>query len=304
MGTSLRKYMIKGTDKMKRLASLILVCTVMLCALPACATAEASSAGLMQRIYAANRTEALKLRHAAMKTHMSGAGGIDYEVYWDSDYQIESNPSVQGYYGIRVTCGRYDYIVQEDGEFRRCVSLDTWMDQYQLFNEDILLEEVLSTEEADGALVVTTAAETDEAAEYYAGVRSISIAGEEKIYAVDPETMELLSWRWEAVFPDGTREVYREITVEHEAERPHQDAIDAIEARLAEAPEMRTTTFVYDEGTPTARTYVFTSPVGELIHLWGFDQFGIHYEIDPDRSIPTNEARDNDAVYYLVRVEE
>ena len=313
---------------MKKLVATILVLTLMLCVgvspavgmadagIDADSDADAIPAGLMQRVYAANRTEALKSGHASTQTHMTGVNDIDYTVYWDDEYQIETNLSEYGYYGVRVTCDRYDYIARKNGEFRRVVSLDTWRDMYQLFQEDIMLEEVLSAKEAGGVLVVTTAADSGEVSAYYgeshgedhgenrAESRDVSEIREERIYELDAETMELRSFRREAVFPDGSREVYREITMEHDVERPHPEAVEAIENHLSEAEEMRTTTFVYDEGTPFARTYVFPTPVGDQIFLWSFDQYGFHYVLDPERSEPTNQARDNDAIYYLVRAEE
>ena len=289
---------------MKKLVAAILVFTFLWCGISTYGMAEADPSGYMQRIYAANRTEAWKLRHTSTQTHMVGVNDIDYTVYWDGEYQIEVNPSEYGYYGIRVTCDRYDYIAREDGGFRRFVSLDTQADMYQIFDVDILQEEVLSAEESDGALVVTTAAGSGEVSEYYAQTRNVSQVQEERVYTLDPDTMEMRSFRREAVFPDGSREVYREITVEHDVDRPHLQAVEAIEAHLSTPGQMRTTTFIYDEGTACARTYIFPTQVGDQIYLWGFDQYGIRYVIDPERSIPANEARDNDAVYYLVRAEE
>lgn len=31
---------------------------------------------------------------------------------------------------------------------------------------------------------------------------------------------------------------------------------------------------------------------------------GVNYRLDADRSVPTNEAKDNDAIAYLIRIED
>lgn len=77
-----------------------------------------------------------------------------------------------------------------------------------------------------------------------------------------------------------------------------------IQAHLDAASNYRSTTFVLDEGTTYEVRYTYMTPMGDGCFMpEEITKDGIPYRIDAERSILTNEAKDNDAILYLDRVD-
>ncbi|MBQ3479781.1 MAG: hypothetical protein IJH25_16625, partial [Clostridia bacterium] len=102
----------------------------------------------------------------------------------------------------------------------------------------------------------------------------------------------------------GSEEVFYDATIEFDVDPIHQETIDAIEKHLYEEEhDTHTTTFIFDDDKPCKRTYSYETPVGDGCLIYLLEDHGYRYKIDQERSVASNEALDNDAVYYMVRVE-
>ena len=255
---------------MKKLLSVFL-CVVLLCAsVPAVAAADTEN--ILAQIYAANTGYALRENHTSRKIT---SGNVT--VYMDMLHEVTDDPDY--YPGIRVRSGEYDYVALTDGGFQRFISLDPEYDTWQFFNEDLFQSRLISVEEQEDTITVT-----------------VENWDETQTIIVDADTLELLE------YSSGEYTA----KVEYDVDMICPDVVEAIEDHLyaEEDVPVRTTTMIFDDGTPYNRTFIFETPVGDGCLLAGLVESNIPYEFDMERSTPTNEARDNNAVYYFVRVTE
>lgn len=275
---------------MKKAISLILV--LLLCAALPCL---AETDNLLQRVYDANTGEALRANHESRLSLSTEKDHPEVTRYQDIYYEIAYIPNWEG---VRVRTNDYDYLAMDEGGFRRYISLEDAQDPWQFYSERLLGMEIISVEEEGDTLVMTVRLPKNIATDFYP-----EAVESREVHVLDAETLELKSFRSVAVMPDGSEETFYEETIQFDVERAYTEAIEAIEKHLFEEEyDTRTTTFIFDDDKPCKRTYVYETPVGDGCISSTFSENGYLYEIDPERGEPSNEALDNDAVYYMVRV--
>ena len=279
---------------MKKIFSFVLVLILLFCA---AMPGFADNDDLLERIYVANSGDTLRATHESRLIHISRKDQADTIIYSGLYYEVFEDPDYLP--GIRVRSSEYDYVAMEEGGFRRFIQLEMEDDSWVFFTMGFLDMEVVSAEEDGETLVVTVSTPENYATDYFpeaVETREVSV--------VDANTLEMKSYRALAVMPDGSEEVFYEAEVEFDVDPIHQETIDALEKHLYEDElDTRTTTFIFDDDKPCKRTYVFETPVGDGCLVANFVDGGYEYEIDPERSISSNEAFDNDAVYYMNRID-
>ena len=292
---------------MKKIMSLVLI--LLLCmalvSLPALSenndlsesSALSENNDLFSRIYNANTGEALQAAHESRLIHVTEKDRPDTIVFMGQYYQVQESPDL--FPGIRVRSSEYDYIALEDGSFQRFLTLELEADPWQYFRDPLLEMEQISSEEKDGTIVVAY-----KAAENYADMYYPDAVDTKEIIVVDADSLEMKTYQAVALLPDGSEEVFYEADIEFDIDPIHQETIDAIEKHLYEEEhDTRTTTLIFDDDKPCKRTYSFETPVGDGCLIYLLEDHGYRYKIDQERSVASNEALDNDAVYYMVRVE-
>lgn len=277
---------------MKKTIALILMLIVLLCAaLPGFADSD----DLLNRIYAANTGDALRSAHESRVMRFTMMDETETTIYTGQFYEIRDDADYQG---IRVRTSEYDYVALDDGSFQRFITLDMQADPWQFYPEPLLGRELISSEEADGALTVAFKVLNNVGIDYYPDAVETR-----EVHVLDADTLELKSYRALTVLPDGSEATFYEATVEYDVEQIHPEAVEAIENHLYEEDfDTRTTTFIFDDDKPCKRTFVYETPVGDGVMVASFIEHGYQYQIDQERSVKSNEAKDNDAVYYMTRV--
>lgn len=275
--------------------TLCLVLVLLLCA--ALTTfAETDTNNLLQRVYDANTSDALRANHESRLAHITEKDRQEYTEYQDAYYEVMYIPDF--YQGVRVRTSEYDYVKLDEGGFCRFITYADQLDPWQFYSERLFEMELISAEEEGDTLVMTVRVPGDFTNDYYPEAVEIR-----EVHVLDAETLELKSYRQLAVMPDGTEETFYEATIEFDVERIYPEAIEAIENHLYEEEhDTRTTTFIFDDDKPCKRTYIFETPVGDGCLINEFMENGYQYERDMERSEPSNEALDNNAVYYMARV--
>lgn len=286
---------------MKKLLAMILCAALLCAALLPVATAEADGDNLLWRIYAANWGDALRAAHESLVIRNVDKDGVETTSYMGTYYHVVDSRYLDG---IRVRSSAYDYVLAADGAFGRFLTLDMENDPWQFYTEFFVQGEVLSVEEQGDSIVVTVKPAENYAPSVYPEREDADRIETKEVCVLDADTLESRSYQEVAVFPDGTEEAFHEATMEYDVECPYPEAIETIEAHLFgdEEAATRTTTFIIDEGTPACRSYSFETLVGDRCIIGALSERGIEYEFDMERSTPSNDAYDNDAVYYLVRV--
>ena len=280
---------------MKKIISLMLV--QLLCIAMVSLPALSENNDLFSRIYNANTSDALQAAHKSCIFHSTEKGMADIIIYTGQDYYVQESPDLLP--GIRVRSSEYDYIALEDGSFQRLLTLETESDPWEFLDPQLGMEQISSSEEKDSSLVVTF-----KSADNYADMYYPDAIETKAILVVDADSLEMKSCQWVAILPDGSEEVFYDATIEFDVDPIHQETIDAIEKHLYEEEhDTRTTTFIFDDDKPCKRTYSYETPVGDGCLIYLLEDHGYRYKIDQERSVASNEALDNDAVYYMVRVE-
>lgn len=282
---------------MKKIMSLVLILLLSV-SLPALSEKNALSDNndLFSRIYNANTSDALQAAHESCIFHSTEKGMADIIIYTGQYYYVQESPDLLP--GIRVRSSEYDYIAQEDGSFQRLITLETESDPWEFLDPQLGMEQI-SSEEENGTIVMTF-----KSADNYADMYYPDAIETKAILVVDADSLEMKSFQWVAILPDGSEEVFYDATIEFDVDPIHQETIDAIEKHLyKEEHDTHTTTFIFDDDKPCKRTYSFETPVGDGCLIYILEDHGYRYKIDQERGVASNEALDNDAVYYMVRVE-
>ena len=282
---------------MKKIMSLVLILLLSV-SLPALSEKNdlSDTNDLFSRIYNANTSDALQAAHESCIFHSTEKGMADIIIYTGKDYYVQESPDLLP--GIRVRSSEYDYIALEDGSFQRLITLVTESDPWEFLDPQLGMEQI-SSEEENGALVVTFKSSDNYADMYYPDAIETKA-----ILVVDADSLEMKSFQWVAILPDGSEEVFYDATIEFDVDPIHQETIDAIEKHLYEEDhDTHTTTFIFDDDKPCKRTYSFETPVGDGCLIYILEDHGYRYKIDQERGVASNEVLDNDAVYYMVRVE-
>ena len=124
------------------------------------------------------------------------------------------------------------------------------------------------------------------------------------VYVLDADTLELMSITDYDTLPDGSEVKAYELRFAYDVDLPYAEEIAAIQAHLDAASDYRSTTFVLDEGTAYEVRYTYITPKGDGCFMpEEITKDGIPYRIDAERSTLTNEAKDNDAILYLDRLD-
>ena len=172
----------------------------------------------------------------------------------------------------------------------------------------MLSEEVLSVEEQDGLLTVTTRPSEEKRQsileDEYAAMEDRDKIQFRIVYVLDADTLELMSITDYDTLPDGSEVKAYELLFAYDVDLPYAEEIAAIQAHLDAASDYRSTTFVLDEGTAYEVRYTYITPKGDGCFMpEEITKDGIPYRIDAERSTLTNEAKDNDAILYLDRLD-
>ena len=253
---------------------------------------------LLKQVYSANTGDALRSKHSSLLITALDKEGSEHLVYLDRNIKLIEKDSAL-FSGYRVN----NYILKDDGSFCRFISFDDEGDRWQVLSPDILLETVANLESVGETLVLTVTAVKDWDSEYYTTDADIRT-----ILTIDARTLEIISVKETALFQDGKEEIYRATTIEYGANRPDCDVYPSLSSLLFEhlynkeafqSVTMRTVSYIFDADTAYERQVSYSVPVGDGIVLRSMIVNGTEYYIDENRSIPDNEYKDNDAVYYL-----
>ena len=283
---------------MKKIMSLVLILLLSV-SLPALSEKNdlSDTNDLFSRIYNANTSDALQAAHESCIFHSTEKDMADIIIYTGQNYYVQESPDLL--LGIRVRSSEYDYIALEDGSFQRLLTLETESDPWEFLDPQLGMEQIISSEEENSALVVTF-----KSADNYADLYYPDAIATKAILVVDADSLEIKSFQWVAILSDGSEEVFYEADIEFDIDPIHQETIDAIEKHLYQEEHVtHTTTFIFDDDKPCKRTYSYETPVGDGCLIYLLEDHGYRYKIDQERGVASNEALDNDAVYYMVRVE-
>ena len=283
---------------MKKIMSLVLILLLSV-SLPALSEKNdlSDTNELFSRIYNANSSDALQAAHESCIFHSTEKDMADIIIYTGQNYYVQESPDLL--LGIRVRSSEYDYIALEDGSFQRLLTLETESDPWEFLDPQLGMEQIISSEEENSALVVTF-----KSADNYADLYYPDAIATKAILVVDADSLEIKSFQWVAILSDGSEEVFYEADIEFDIDPIHQETIDAIEKHLYQEEHVtHTTTFIFDDDKPCKRTYSYETPVGDGCLIYLLEDHGYRYKIDQERGVASNEALDNDAVYYMVRVE-
>ena len=261
---------------------------------------------LLTRIYLANDAETLRQKHESVLCRRYDSGDEESLSYADASHTIIRNPKIFGN-GVFVSGADYSYVLGDDGAFSRLISFDPLPDPWAVLDDGILgqtIERVDDYYTDRRCLEITAYLSASQEIDYWQNAQIDEEAQMRTVISVDYETLELQSIQTVLIFQDDTRRTLESFVVLFDENEvlPEADAIEPIEAHLHAASEYRSTTFVLDAQTDLERRYTYQTPVGDgcLVFL---TENGTDYEIDYDSSTPTNDAKDNDAIYYLKRVE-
>jgi len=293
--------------KMKKI-NLLLMTALLAClvCMPLNSAAEgAAHDNLLARIYLKNNPgEILKYHRSFTCAEVEEGDSAIY--YIDAEVSVKDCSESHDY--IRVRTPEFDYCHFAGDIFGRWISFESEPCVWEGLSTDMLSEEVLSVEEQDGLLTLTT--QPSEAyrkrilEDEYADMEDREKIRLRVVYVLDADTLELKSVTDYDTLPDGDEVQTWGLRFDYDVDLPYGDEVSAIQAHLAEAGEYRTTTCVFDEGTAYEARYVFPTPIGDGCYLsMTISKDGIRYQIDAERTIPTNEAKDNDATLYLDRVD-
>ena len=203
------------------------------------------------------------------------------------------------YPGLRVRTSDYDYMELTASGFERFLTLTAEPDPWEYYDEELRYVAFISAEEAGDTIVVT-----NRALENYATQFCPEAVDTKTVIVVDADTLELQTLMTVAILPDGSEQTCYEMTQEWDVEPFHPEVIEAIEKHLYEEEhETRTTTLIFDDDKPCKRSITYETPMGDGCRIDKYVGQGWEYEVDFERGVPSTKARDNDAVYYLVRVE-
>ena len=281
---------------MKKTICLILI--IVLCV--GCALAHAQNESLSRaddlllQVYRANLGAALREKYTSRLISIR-EGDNAHTIYLEADRLIDFNPL---WGGVRLKWGNWDYVVGDDGRYYRYVTFEAESDPWQLLDQSILTEKVLSAEESGSTLIITTVrVEAFDRTHY---VRNCEIQTD---ITIDAKTLEIVSLKKTALLPDGVQDVFYEAQIENNAACPIDDSrmrlqiMDHIDHTLREGS--RTVSFVigWDYGAEYRISCVL--PKGDDVIVGSYSIGGMEYIVDDQQSIYSNEDRRNDAVYYL-----
>lgn len=297
----------EGIMKMKKVEMLLLIVllTYLVC-MPRNAAAEgATQDNLLARIFVKNsQSEILRNHRSFTCTDVDEADGSTY--YIDADVSVKD--CVESHDYVRVRTSEFDYCRFTSGVLGRWVHFESDSCSWAGLSEDMLSEKVLSVEEQDGMLTVTTRPSEEVRKnileDEYAGMENRDKIQFRNVYVLDADTLELMSITDYDTLPDGSEVKAYELLFAYDVDLPYAEEIAAIQAHLDAASNYRSTTFVLDEGTAYEVRYTYMTPMGDGCFMpEEITKDGILYRIDAERSILTNEAKDNDAILYLDRVD-
>ena len=297
----------EGIMKMKKVEMLLLIVllTYLVC-MPRNAAAEgATQDNLLARIFVKNsQSEILRNHRSFTCTDVDEADGSTY--YIDADVSVKD--CVESHDYVRVRTSEFDYCRFTSGVLGRWVHFESDSCSWAGLSEDMLSEKVLSVEEQDGMLTVTTRPSEEVRKnileDEYAGMENRDKIQFRNVYVLDADTLELMSITDYDTLPDGSEVKAYELLFAYDVDLPYAEEIAAIQAHLDAASNYRSTTFVLDEGTAYEIRYTYMTPMGDGCFMpEEITKDGILYRIDAERSILTNEAKDNDAILYLDRVD-
>lgn len=293
--------------RMKKVEMLLLtmLLTYLVC-MPVKAAAEsATQENLLARIFVKNnQSEILRNHRSFTCTDVDEADGSTY--YIDADVSVKD--CVESHDYIRVRTSEFDYCRFTSGVLGRWVHFESDSCSWAGLSEDMLSEEVLSVEEQDGMLTVTTRPSEEKRQsileDEYAVMEDRDKIQFRIVYVLDADTLELMSITDYDTLPDGSEVKAYELRFAYDVDLPYAEEIAAIQAHLDAASDYRSTTFVLDEGTAYEVRYTYITPKGDGCFMpEEITKDGIPYRIDTERSTLTNEAKDNDAILYLDRLD-
>ena len=270
------------------------------------AAAEPSPENLLGGIFTATRYDEILKRHSSFSYTETSEN--DHTTYY-SNGQISVSDWREDKGIMRIRTGEFDVCLFDDGAVSRWVNFETDKGDWDGLEESMLNDTILNVETQDGVIRLTTRPGEQERLriinDEYADVADREKIQMRKVYEASADTLELMSMTYYDTMPDGSEITAWEMRFTYDADLPYGDQIDAVRAHYAQASGCRTTTVVFDEDTLYECTYVFVTPIGDnCVIPEAITKDGVTYSIDRERSVLTNEAKDNDAVLYMVRSSE
>lgn len=284
---------------------LLTLLTVCLACMPLTAAAEGEGHdNLLARIYLKNSQDEILKNHRSFTCAELSEG--DNAIYYiDADVSVKDCSEDHDY--IRVRTSEFDYCRFTNDIYGRWLRFESEPGIWEGLSKDMLSEEVVSVEARDGLLTLTTRP-SEEVRQSILENEYAETEDREKIqmrvvYVLDADTLELQSITDYDILPDGAEVQPWALRIAYDVDLPYVEEIGAIQAHLAAADGYRTTTLVFDEGTAYEARFVYPTPVGDGCYMSEtISKNNVRYRIDAERSTLTNEAKDNDAILYLDRV--
>ena len=262
---------------------------------------------LMGTIYTMADPDTIMENHKSFvcKETESDLHGVYYQ---DADTYINDFRKDKNY--IRIHTKEFDGLLFNDGSYNRWVGFEEKPGAWKGLPLDALSEKVQSVEEKDGTMTVTTIPTEKKRHEIiedeYADQKDKEKIQFKIVYLVAAETMELQSRTYYDTMPDGKVIEAAKIEISYDVPSPFGKEVNTVKEHLKNAgKDRRTTTLIFDPDTRSECSYIYRTAIGDACNLpEDIVKNGIHYQIDRERTIPTNEAKDNDATIYLVPVED
>lgn len=298
---------------MKKKCSILSLAVMLICLAAGCGSAKGDTESaakvpdnLMASIYAMSDHEQIMQNHKSFLCKEDG-NDIHGTYYQDSDTIINDFREDKGF--IRIHTRTHDGCLFNDGTYNQWVGFEEYCGGWGGLNNDVLFDEIQKTEEKNGLLTVTTIPSEKRRKEIieeeYADVKGKDKITFRNVYVLSADTLELQSVIDYDTMPDGKEVEGWKAEFTYDVESPFDQEVAEVEDHLAKASKKkRTTTLIFNPDTESECRYVYQTPVGDACNLpEKIVKNNIQYQIDKEKSIPTNEAKDNDAAIYLVPID-
>lgn len=261
---------------------------------------------LMGTIYTMSHPDTIMKNHKSFVCK-EAESDLHAVYYQDADTFINDFRADKDY--IRIHTREFDGCLFGDGSYNRWVGFEEEPGGWKGLPLDALSEKVQSVEEKDGIMTVTTTPTEEKRQEIiedeYADQKDKDKIQFTIVYRLAADTLELQSRTYYDTMPDGKEIEAAKIEVSYDVESPFEKEVNQVKEHLKNVgKDRRTTTLIFDPDTSLECSYAYQTAIGDACNLpEDIVKNGIHYQIDRERTIPTNEAKDNDATIYLVPVE-
>lgn len=271
---------------MKKRIYCLLIGVLCLLMLAACGTQSGDNSGdntdpqntevdILKEIDTANVNETLLSKYgkvAYRSTYTDADGTVESGYcYMDADryvYEtetyvyIDEDGDVYGFDDNEKKAFRYLFV---DGSYDGFAANNVLLANFEYLGD---IEKVVSKEEKDGVLTVTTTVEDADYLREYEGYYAYEdgvIASVKTVYEVDAETYEVITIRAYAIMADSTEKVaFENVRVDN----PETYVVDEQLSALVNSEDKRTVTVIAHPGTENEKTYSASIGKGNAISVY------------------------------------